>query len=272
MASGTTLSLLVVLIIFFSIGFGLYAIATTESPAFFATTMSGGGPTGDTVPGPSSLIAWNVTNAIWLNSTHQDQTYDITGWSWTYWHDVNDTGPLYIGVESYDLYFGFLYLNREDFKWYNTSTGNLLSVRPDLATGYSGYWTGAVHDALNVSLLDTLYSSRNLTSDLTFRCTNSKGSMQVSFDFNTTTYANPTAALQPGAQGVFLSLYQDFSDRRTSINLISFIGSLFVFSPPGVPYPVSTIISGLWYGCVGALSYVIVAIIRSFIPLLGGGD
>lgn len=240
--------------------------------------MTGYGPSSSSLSNPNSLLAWNVTHAFTLNnSTDTYVEYDVNGWSYTGWNVVKiANGSNYILVDTFDLY-GIINLNREDLEWRDENDTTVLSVRlGDLISPGHYYAEHGTHLVMPISVLDSIYNGGtgpvgfSDINNLHFVLRNGKGTLTIQIGFDESAHLLPRTALED--EGIYLSLQQDFSDRRTSINLLAFIGGLFSFEPPGVPYPVSTIVSGIWYGCVAALSYVIFTIVRSLIPFLGGGD
>lgn len=252
-------------------GFGLYAIAATESPAFFYVGMTGSGPTA-ALRDPNSLMAWNVTDAVLLNATQNIQYYDVHGWSYVrFAYATMANGSKCLLLETYDRgWLGIGNFNYEDLLWLNYSD-------PTEDFSYRASVASVDHWVMPLSQLDWLYGWHGVWGPfltdldyLHFTMTNGKGSMNLRITFNTTAYMVPSTAVE--GEGLYFSINQDFSDRRTSVNLMDFIFGLFAFSAPGVPYPISTILSMVWWGCVAALSYVVLTIIRSFIPFLGGGD
>lgn len=251
---------LIVVVMFISVFLLIMVVAATETPTFFVTPV-GNAPS---VPGsqnPLGLLAWNVTNAVQLNNTEPQVEYEITGWTWTRWLDSDSAGHNYFLVESFDTWWFFTHLNLQDFKWYNFTAGQMVSVR------LNG------HEWVNVTLLDILYEAQTENSTEAFRYTldNSKGSFQTRLDFNTTAYANFTDALD--GEGVFFSIFQDFSDRKTSIDILGvvaglFLGSLFGANTLGLPVIISSILT---IGLDIALAYIVFSIVRSLIPFLPGG-
>lgn len=252
---------LIVIVLFISVALILIGAAVSETPTFFVTPSTGQAPSVPASQNPMGLLAWNITHAVQLNNSIGNVDYEFTGWTWTtFW----DKGDEYIYIESYDLWW-ILHLNKEDFKWYNFTTGNMVSGRYDVS-GLLEY-----HEAMPVLSLDSIYQARNYTSDLKFTCTNSKGTMDIQIDFNTTAYNNVTEALD--GEGIFFSLYQDFGDRKTSINLLSvisglFLGSIFGSNTLGIDPILSAIIT---IGLDTALAYIVFQIVRSLIPFLPGG-
>lgn len=250
---------LIVVVMFISVFLLIMVVAATETPTFFVTPV-GNAPS---VPGsqnPMGLLAWNVTNAVQLNNTEPEVEYEITGWTWTNWLDSESGGQNYFLVESYDKWWVFI-MNREDFKWYNFTTNQMVSFRSN------------GHEWINVTVLDLLYEAQTENSTEAFRYTldNSKGSMQVRLDFNTTAYNNFTEALD--GEGVFFSIFQDFSDRKTSIDILGvvaglFLGSLFGANTLGLPVIISSILT---IGLDIALAYIVFSVVRSLIPFLPGG-
>lgn len=280
MADLATLRTLVVLVSFFSLLFGLYAIASVASPAFFAEGITGSGPQG-TIVGPTSLLAANVSSAAEITYAADYDDYDVTGWTWTRWSVCTGTDTnMYVMVESFDDYVVIGKMNWEDFTWSVSNNGTRIDERQEVdrvgGLGTSDHWVISV-DTLNDIYLGTpvyppvgppSHPDKNM-ANLNFTLANGKGSMMMRIDFNDTENGDVHAALLHS--GIVFSLTQDFGDRRTSMNIISFIGGLFALDAPGLPYPVNAVVGLVWWGCVAAVGYIIFSVVRSLIPFLPGG-
>jgi len=269
---------LIVIVVFIFMGVTFISLAISQSPEMFTSGGTNGQNPG--VPGaqnPLNLMAWNVTNAIQLNLTNNDQDYDINGFrDVTFHYSLGGVGYHYLWVEKYDqVVFLGVPLWRyawEDFTWYNYSSGSQISSRVTIETYFGGRPAPSDHEAYSENDLDTAYQRSNSTSDLKFRLSNSVGSFYVSFWFNTTAYSKPSIALQH--EGIYISVWQDWSDRKTSINILSvlsglFLGNLFGSNTLGLDPTFSSILTMILDVGVAIITFFV---IRSLIPFLSSGN
>lgn len=248
---------IIVIVTFLAVILLCISTMATQSPELF-TTPSASSPQAEHTT-PAEMLAWNVTNAFNLNSTHFTQSYEVPNWHWTTWVEQDHAGGgLAINAWSFDYWWITpIAINVEDLKWYNESTGLQVSDGPWM-------W---------VSTLDDAASGASGTFSLPYRLTNSRGSLHLFISWNATLYATATAAYS--GEGIWFSLSQDWSDRITSLNLIDilsglFLGSIFGANTLGIDPLYSAIITIV---LDAAAVYMIATIVRSFIPFLpGGGD
>jgi hypothetical protein len=251
-----------------------------ESPAFFAEGITGSGPQG-TLVGPNSLLAANVSSVAAITYVADYDDYDVTGWTWTRWSVCTGTDTkMYVMVESFDNWLLIGKCNWQDFRWTVSKNGTQIDERQEVdrvgGLGISDHWVISV-DTLNDIYLGTpvyppvgppSHPDKNM-ANLNFTMNNDKGSMLIQIGFNASENYDLDSAL--AHSGIVFSLTQDFGDRRTSMNILSFIGGLFALDAPGLPYPVNTIVGLVWWGCVAAVGYIIFSVVRSLIPFLPGG-
>lgn len=288
MASLATLRTLIVLVTFFSVTFTIYGLAYTETPSLFSEGVTGTNPNQATGTNPVYLLKtqWNNTATLNITASFSSNDTDLTGWTWTEWSICKEqyTDDYYFLIESYDDMGIFGKWGREDFDWY-FSNGTVASERT--MVNKINVWLGyESHIVMSLHVLDDLYRGPGVgdppvygppdIGDLNFTLTNSKGSMNVYLSFDEDVFYTPTNAIvnvfgQPNG-GMSFSVTQDFDDRKTSINILTFIGSMFSMNPFGLPYPISLIMNMVWYGAMASLAYITFTVVRSLIPLLGGED
>jgi len=224
----------------------------SESPELF-TTPSGSSPTAAHTT-PTEMVAWNKTDAFYLNSANSYQDYEVPNWHMTTWVEQFYTGQLAIHVYTYDMWWVFV-TNQESLKWYNETTGLELS-EPFASIQIMPIWR-----------IEAAYDS---DFNLNYRLTNTRGSLHITLGWNTTAYAGNLTAAYYG-DGIHFNLSQDFSDRVTSLNLIDilsglFLGSIFGANTLGIDPLYSAIIT---ITLDASAVYMIATIVRSFIPFLG---
>lgn len=236
-------------------------LMVTESPSMFfgITQGSSGTPVGDSATSPSELLAWNSTYQQPINDTlGSNYPFDLGGWHFrlSYW--LPGASTKYVSMETYDFFLFFSY-NIEDMSWYDAEN-NLKS----------GYYEVSYHidkTAILLSVMDSDYATGGLGA-LSYKVQNSKTRLTLNFWFDTTTYDNCTDALTSGGT-IYMLVGQDFADRNTSINALSFISGIFTFNLPGLPFVINLII---WLSMFPALIYLaFIFILRIIGAVFGGG-
>jgi hypothetical protein len=227
----------------------MFGIMVAESPSLFmgATTGSSSITNSTTSPNPLNLLAWNSTYILNItDSSDASYHFVIQGWNvavFTY----DQWGIKKIDMATYSEWWIFKW-DWDDFAWYKD--GVQVSEQGEI-------W-------FNLYVLDTHYS-QNKT--LNYLAKNTKTQLTVYFVFNTTAYAKPTDAYSAG--GLAMVFQQDFNDRNTSVNALSFLAGLFTFSLPGMPWQINMLI---WIAIFPALMYLaFIFVLKILGAIFGGG-
>jgi hypothetical protein len=227
----------------------LVGLMVSESPLMFSGMTSGNSAINNNggATSPTTLLAWNSTYVLNItDSSDASYHFVIQGWNVAVF-TVDSWGHKEIDMATYSTWWIFEW-DWDDFVWYkdNVQVSNLNDI-----------W-------FSMFVLDTHYS-QNKTLD--YVAQNSKTRMTVTFVFNQTAYTKPSDAYSAG--GLSMVFQQDFNDRNTSINALSFIAGIFTFSLPGLPFIPNLI---LWIMIFPALMYLsFIFVLRVIGAVFGGG-
>ena len=258
---------LIVIVTFVAITLLLIGMAVSESPTMFVDeNTQGSSPlSGEGVAGPSTFLAWNSSVVAQLNDTYPELDVSIGGWDFTFFNRDDGGTVHFLQVETYFTFYGMFRYSEEDMEWYNTSTNRKVSIQHDVYTDPPRIYRHS-HQVMDMNDIDIAYGTGNIT-DLTYKIRNTKTGLTISIAFDVDAYATPSEAL--AGDGLTICLQQDFSDRNTSINIVSFISGLFLFSIPGVDPYVCAIIS---FALDSALAYItFIFVLRIIGAVFGGG-
>jgi len=124
-------------------------------------------------------------------------------------------------------------------------------------------WTINGEEYPNVIYYSDLDTLAGEYDDLEFHVVYGSVSRTLIFHWNTTTYSNPSTALD--ADGMRLIIGVTWNELETKINAFTLLTQILFFSMPDIHWALNAILAiPLWIGIV----YVLVAIARSLIPFL----
>ena len=232
----------------------LVGLMVSESPSMFMGIAQGSSGTGtDQTTSPSSLLAWNSTYILNITGTFEYE-FHVGGWNVRVekWDNHWSTDGFF--METYDAWWIFNW-NFDQFKWFKEGTD--VSIFAEIPPAPSQW-------RIPISRLDLDFANGK---SLTYQAKNTKTQWDISFNFNSSKFAKPSDALYGNEMYMFFEL--DFNDRSTSINALSFIGGIFTFSLPGLPFIPNLI---LWLMIFPAAMYLVfIFVLRIIGAVFGGG-
>jgi len=240
---------LIVVISFIGVFVTIVALMVSESPSLFTSLPSNGTSTIPTANNklPSEFLAWNTTYTHNLTgSPGTEKFFDLAGWHYVVEEKINIYSQHWIGMATFDYFWIFPNPWSFDFfKFYHE--GDLIADR-----------------YLHIYSLDALYAANKT---LKFECINSKTSASVLFQFKETTYTDPQDAYDAGALTMHFNI--DWEDRNTSVNVLNFIGALFMWNLPGLDWRIQAL---MMIPLMVASAYMLfIFVLRIVGSVFGGG-
>jgi len=226
----------------------LVGLMVSESPSMFMGIAQGSsGTSTDQTASPSSLLAWNQSYSLVLNVS--DAYFPLGGWNVLV--SKLEWGEKGIFMTTYDSWWIFQW-NFDDFKWYTPDNQEVTHI---LSSGIPSL------------LLNTIDSEYAVSNNTKYIAKNTKTQFGIFFTWNKTAYATPSNAYDNNSLVMIFNI--DFNDRNTSINALSFIGGIFTFSLPGLPFIPNLI---LWLMIFPAAMYLaFIFVLRIIGAVFGGG-
>ena len=235
----------------------LVGLMVSESPSMFiGITQGSSGFSGTSTDetSPSNLVSWNETYILNITGTFE-YNFQIGGWNvrvekWAIYHLPEDG----LCMKTYDAWWIFEW-NFDEFKWFKEGIDvSVLAYIPYV----NPRW------CIPIARLDQDFANGK---SLTYQAKNSKTQLDVSFSFNNSKFAKPSDAFYGNEMYMVFKL--DFNDRNTSINALSFIGGIFTFSLPGLPFIPNLILWLLIFPAAIYLAFIFV--LRIIGAVFGGG-
>jgi len=226
----------------------------SESPAMFSSASEGSSSLPNRQVSPTELLAWNSSYTFNITrDAYLPHSYEFTLGGWNF-RLVAGSAPGGILVYTFDWWW-ILEWNYEDMKIYHDSID---------VSSYGGGSYSSGTPWLSLSRMNSDYSA---SQGIIYVFQNSKTKLTLDFTFNFTKYAYPEDAID--GDGLHATVYQDYSDKNTGLNAITFISSLFTFSLPGVnSFVIALIMTPIYIG-LGYIAFIFA--LRIVGAVFGGG-
>ena len=251
---------LVVVLTFVFVAIFLVGIMVTSSSWMFTSPNNGQSPI-DVKGNPLGLLVYNSTYFIQLNKTNSVSEFQLNGYHLQLQYHFNAGGAFFAFPDCLRLMtfdpvsvpiLGEYQTNQQDFHWYYN--GTQIDVREAIPTGFAE--STSTLSVVQLPTFDSIYQQQltsttllgNSTSNpanstaIGFILTNPRMSVNVVMSFNASQYTGFADALESGGS-VYVQINTSMDNTNTSLNILGFIGGLFFFSLPSVPYAIAAIIS-----------------------------
>lgn len=234
---------LIVLFVIVTVTVGLIVLIPTDLLSTNAENRAA--PSVDDI---NNLIAWNSTLPLNMTgSTTSHETFQLNGYN--YQVDVFVLGDdTYIHMYTYAQWFFFQW-DYDNFRWYDED-----SEVTDSAFDYT----------IKSSTID------NYDVPAIFDARNSRTQIEVTFAYNTTTYASFTSALSNDEAVMVFNV--DWDDRNTGMNALQLVGMVLTGQLPDINPVLSFLFGFIGWAIVAAACYLaFIFTLRIIGAIFGGG-